>query len=146
MIREEILIYPCRDKVNNQGCSHEEVCVSTGAASISSSCPGMVHVLEIFDAIPEPESNDRVSVLLWRIVSQSDRGYPWFTNPRSKRPRSLSSQECNRSTSRRVQPALGSSISTSHGSCRGLSSVPWIAALTKRVCFPNSRGYASPAQ
>jgi len=29
-----------------------------GAASISSSCPGMVHVLEIFDAIPEPESND----------------------------------------------------------------------------------------
>ena len=45
-----------------------------------------------------------------------------------------------------LQAALESSRSTSHGICKGYSSVPWIAALTKRVCTPGSRGFASPGQ
>ena len=45
-----------------------------------------------------------------------------------------------------LQAALESSRSTSHGICKGYSSVPWIAALTKRVCTPDSRGFASPGQ
>ena len=42
--------------------------------------------------------------------------------------------------------ALQSSRSTSHGIWNGCSSVPSIAALTNRVCFPNSREFASPGQ
>ena len=44
------------------------------------------------------------------------------------------------------QTALRSWISTSHGIWNGCSPVPSIAALTKRVCFLNSRGSTSPGR